>query len=87
MNVEILKKINKIIGINQEIIEHDYNLLTDGYAVFAEDLPKNYHEKTDIRYPQLFEDRVGFLPNLSILDLLFMEGPNTKQILLGNNYY
>ena len=28
-----------------------------------------------IRYSQVFEDRVGFLPGLSILDLLFCEGP------------
>lgn len=27
-------------------------------------------------YTQMFDDRHGFLPNLSILDLLFMEGPN-----------
>lgn len=29
------------------------------------------------KYYQVFEDRVGFLPNLSIIDLLFSEGPNT----------
>lgn len=27
------------------------------------------------KYSQVFEDRIGFLPNLSALDLLFMEGP------------
>lgn len=27
------------------------------------------------RYRQVFEDRHGFMPNLSALDLLFMEGP------------
>lgn len=35
-------------------------------------------------YHQLFMDRLGFIPNLSILDMLFMEGPNTK-ILLKNS--
>lgn len=34
-----------------------------------------------IRYRQVFEDRVGFLPNLSILDLLFCEGRRTVEIL------
>ncbi len=29
----------------------------------------------DFRYPQVFEDRHGFLPNLSILDILFCQGP------------
>lgn len=28
-----------------------------------------------IRYPQVFQERLGFVPNLSILDLIFCEGP------------
>ncbi|NIJ44556.1 hypothetical protein FHR24_000995 [Wenyingzhuangia heitensis] len=28
------------------------------------------------RYIQVFDDKHGFLPNLSIIDLIFMEGPN-----------
>ena len=43
-------------------------------------LPKNYHNNPDVHfvsqaYPQVFEDRLGFVPNLSILDLLFCLGP------------
>jgi hypothetical protein len=34
-----------------------------------------------IRYRQVFEDRLGFLPHLSILDLLFCEGRRTVEIL------
>ena len=33
------------------------------------------------RYIQVFEPKLGFLSNLSILDLLFMEGPNTFNYL------
>ena len=32
-------------------------------------------------YIQLFSDRLDFLPNLSVLDLLFCKGPLTKQYL------
>lgn len=32
-------------------------------------------------YTQVFEPRLGFIPDLSIIDLLFAEGKNTKQIL------
>ncbi|WP_233884352.1 WbqC family protein [Tenacibaculum piscium] len=32
-------------------------------------------------YIQIFDDKHGFMPNLSILDLLFMEGPNTISFL------
>lgn len=32
-------------------------------------------------YAQVFEDRTGFVPNCSILDLLFCEGKNARTIL------
>ena len=32
-------------------------------------------------YPQVFEDRHGFIPNLSVLDLLFNEGPSARDYL------
>ncbi|MEZ4978432.1 MAG: WbqC family protein [Chitinophagales bacterium] len=34
-----------------------------------------------IQYLQVFEDRTGFIPNLSIVDLLFNEGPNSLHLL------
>lgn len=42
--------------------------------------PKSHRQAVDrnfqsVPYPQLFEERHGFLPNLSILDLLFCTGP------------
>jgi hypothetical protein len=35
-------------------------------------------------YIQMFDDKHGFIPNLSILDLLFMEGPNAISFLKKN---
>jgi hypothetical protein len=35
-------------------------------------------------YIQMFDDKHGFLKNLSILDLLFMEGPNSISFLENN---
>ena len=32
-------------------------------------------------YHQIFSDKHGFIPNLSILDLLFHEGPNATEYL------
>ena len=38
-------------------------------------LPKNYDKIANpIKYQQVFEDKIGFIPNLSILDLLFSVG-------------
>ncbi|MEI6585776.1 MAG: WbqC family protein [Sediminibacterium sp.] len=36
------------------------------------------------KYVQVFEDRIGFQNNLSIIDLLFCCGPNAKSILVYN---
>ncbi|HLK28492.1 MAG TPA: WbqC family protein [Puia sp.] len=44
-------------------------------------LPKNYLSFDAVRYRQVFEDKIGFLPNLSVLDLLFCEGKNAIALL------
>ncbi|GAB4160532.1 MAG: WbqC family protein [Winogradskyella sp.] len=36
-------------------------------------------------YTQVFTEKYGFIPNLSILDLLFNEGPNTELYLMRQN--
>ncbi|WP_298780831.1 WbqC family protein [uncultured Polaribacter sp.] len=61
---------------------------TTAYKV---DVPKNdFRQLAEIKkqptklvdtYIQMFDDKHGFIPNLSILDLLFMEGPNTESFL------
>jgi len=44
-------------------------------------LPKNYNEWNPVKYRQSFEERTGFLPNLSVLDLLFNTGPSAAGLL------
>ncbi|MBZ5855808.1 WbqC family protein [Flavihumibacter profundi] len=38
-------------------------------------------EVIHMKYTQVFEDRVGFIPGLSVLDLLFCEGPAALNVL------
>jgi len=66
-------------------ISEKYISETDGY----EDLRSEIHPKKQITthykvnsYPQVFDDRMDFLPNISVLDLLFNEGPAAYQLLL-----
>lgn len=48
-------------------------------------MPKNFQsDDASIRYRQVFEDRIGFQPSLSILDLLFCMGPSAHSLLKGN---
>ena len=48
-------------------------------------LPRNFQEApTAVSYRQVFEDRIGFQKNLSILDLLCCEGPGARVLLSGN---
>jgi hypothetical protein len=37
-----------------------------------------------VQYHQVFEDRIGFIPHVSVLDLLFCEGKNAHRILTMN---
>ncbi|SHI98598.1 WbqC-like protein family protein [Mesonia phycicola] len=64
---------------------------------FTEDLPKEITDQRKLinakglkkplleNYTQVFEEKHGFLPNLSILDLLFNEGPNSLNYLENQN--
>jgi hypothetical protein len=61
---------------------------TDNYEVESKETNfrhlaaiKNQPKKKFENYIQMFDDKHGFLPNLSILDLLFMEGPNAISYL------
>ena len=47
---------------------------------------KNRKEFQFEKYTQVFEDKLGFMPNLSILDLLFSEGPNTLSFLENQDF-
>lgn len=42
---------------------------------------KQTHLHEPKQYVQMFDDKNGFIPDLSILDLLFMEGPNSISFL------
>ena len=83
-NTELLHLILKLSGIKKEI------LFTSDYEKEPKDKldlrnvisPKSKFKLTkQKRYFQVFEEKHGFIPNLSIIDLLFNEGPNTTNYL------
>lgn len=81
LNQEILNLLIKLIGLSTKIsttgkFEKNYSL--DYRYVFKGGLSSVVNTT---RYIQVFEEKCGFLPNLSILDLLFNQGPQTLTYL------
>lgn len=80
-NIAVLETILPIIDKKMRL-----NVVADGWPeqLFGSEFrPNNFQNRDNqLVYPQLFEDRIGFQPNLSIIDLLCMEGPNAKHLLL-----
>lgn len=87
-NADLLTCILRLIGIKSSILftacfereylkDLDYRFTLSPKSAKLEDDP--FFRVVD--YYQVFEDRYGFTPNLSILDLLFNEGPFAKSVL------
>lgn len=74
-------KVDKVLDRTKEYIKsYDENHFADARDVIS---PKGIglEDFKHGKYMQVFEDRTGFLPNMSILDLLLNEGPNSVQYL------
>jgi len=78
LNIEVLKWLSGILKLQLPSIETSRVETT--IDLRDKWTPKNFQADNEIYYQQLFEDRIGFQPNLSILDLLFMAGPAIKDI-------
>ncbi len=88
LDVMLLESLLQTIGIECRIrftekYVHEEN--ETSYLDYRERIhPKKNREDPLFRHPvyhQVFDDRHGFLEGLSIIDLLFNEGPDTAQIL------
>jgi hypothetical protein len=78
-NKELLDLLLKLWKITDKVAlaeTKEYFNITDGIGDMRNKLnPKTTPEITQARYPQIFEERTGFLSNLSTIDLLFCLGP------------
>lgn len=71
-NLSLLKVISKILQI-----ESDFQFSTFEKSTLIVD-DKSIKE---VRYHQVFEQKIGFIKNASVIDLIFNEGPEAKRIL------
>lgn len=67
-----------------DLFQKEYADATDLRRIMKPGSEKKTIEGTEPYY-QVFADRVGFLPNLSMLDLLFAEGPHALQWVKQHN--
>ncbi len=83
--LEWLQKVLKLtasISLTESYLKEPTNEVVDSRNSI---LPKNASNLlSPIQYTQVFEDRLGFQPNLSILDMLFCCGPNANTLLKDN---
>ncbi len=87
-NLALLKLILNLLEIETAIsFTNEYIFNTDLYHDYRESIhPKKRCKKEDslfepVVYYQVFSDKHGFKPNISIIDLLFNEGPQAPLIL------
>ncbi len=86
LNREILEIQLKLLNIKTEIVQttdfqnkHPYNWRNNIHPKSQYATPDS--QFVEIQYHQVFADKHGFLPNLSLIDTLFCEGPGTTAII------
>ena len=94
LNMELLYQISEWLGLKAET-GMTASWFKEYTAANHSDLrnlisPKDFEGKNDsafqiVQYPQVFLEKSGFLPNLSILDLLFCTGPQALIYLEQSN--
>ncbi len=84
LNMAILETFLKILKLKNSVsvsFPNDYKtIFTEGIDLRNKILP-NKSDFQGEKYAQLFQERTGFLPNLSILDLVFCTGPQAMTVL------
>ncbi len=88
LNLSIHSTICELLEIeNNVLLTPDFEKVPETTLNLRENIsPKTHKVATDrnfypAAYTQVFAEKFGFIPNLSILDLLFNEGPNSLSIL------
>ena len=80
-NMDLINLMLKFLELEADIsFTTEYSAEIDGQDLREEFDPK-LERKELPRYSQVFEDRHGFISNLSIVDLIFNQGPRAKDYL------
>jgi len=86
-NLKIHETICELLEIeNGAVLTTDFEKVPEGAVNLRERISPKIKTQSDndfqsVKYTQVFSDKLGFFPNLSIMDLLFNKGPNSYSIL------
>lgn len=84
LNKEQLLLMLKLLKLNRTVTDTEIYVKEDENAIDLRSLmhpKKPLLQEPAIPYYQVFENNNGFMPNLSIIDLLFNQGPQAKNFL------
>jgi hypothetical protein len=86
-NLKLLGLVNKLLDVQIDIsFTESYEKVhenIDDYRTLNVPKAESVPALKEIKYRQVFEEKYGFIPNLSTIDLLFCEGHYARQMLLG----
>ncbi len=87
LNLELFQKIIELIDIEVTLSPtHSYSKTDENMIDFRSLIDPNYplvDNLTITPYYQVFQHKTSFLPNLSVVDLLFNMGPESRSVLLN----
>jgi len=88
-NQNITQTLIELLDIQTELkLTDDFEKIAENCLNFREQIiPKTHRIAKDSNYilqpyTQVFSEKFGFVPDLSILDLLFNEGPSSHEVLM-----
>jgi len=91
LNQQITKSLLEILEIEVDLnLTEDFEQIPEKYLNYREKISPKAHRNVDDPhfvaqdYTQVFTEKFGFISDLSILDLLFNEGPSAHSVLLNS---
>ena len=82
-NIKCIHLITELLDVKLNHLKNEsYNEYISGYIDLRDlSIARKEKEYATPKYIQVFESKHGYLPNLSILDILFSEGNNTTSLI------
>lgn len=89
-NLELTRKLLELLRIDEEPLISEYYLTASDKDIDLRTTlsPKPHFNRPDrqfrdVPYYQVFSEKFPYVPNLSVIDLLFCEGPQAKNVLFA----